>query len=197
MKLEYTPPPGREAGLTQAESARLLGLNRRHIDRLVSSGWMTTRVGDVASLAERAYVTADSDLPVLRLGAPDRDGDGRLIGAAPYYTDEELLESARMWWTGPAERTLESGFLLITTSTFIIGILGIDDIEERFFQSPTTVRTAFTARLLARVDDLVENKIRVFEGHPLVETLGQRIRSQQGAPLIVMSPHDESVASTE
>lgn len=188
MQITYTPMAPREAALTRAESARLLGVGRRHIDALVNNGWTTTGVSDIAALAERQFVTSDSDLTIVRLGAPDYDTDGRRTGVDPNFTDAALLESARQWWNGPIERALHSGHMLILTSTFIIGLLALDSIEDTIYPSPTLKRSAFNARLLARVDDLVTSQTRVLEDHPLVETLGHRIKPIQATPLTVIEP---------
>lgn len=191
MKITYTTPPSQEATLTRTESARLLALNRRNIDSLLQNHWMTLRLSDVAPLAARKYVSANVPLAVLRLGAPDYDHDGRRIGVAPSYSDEEFTESARKWWTGPVDQALDTGCMLVTTSSFIVGLLALESIEATIQPSPSVKRSSFNVRLLARVNNLVRNDVRVFETHPLVETLGHRIVPQRGSPLIVIAPGNQ------
>src|SRR5699024_12334292 len=99
-----------------------------------------------------------------------------------------IIVSARQWCYGPIERSLLSDHMLILTSTFIIDLLALDSIEDTIYPSPTLNRSAFNARLLARVDDLVTSQTRVVEDHPLVERLGHRIKPIQATPLTVIEP---------
>jgi hypothetical protein len=195
MQVSIQPIQHRDAVVTRTEMARVLDLNRRQASRLVDDGWTPPTVRSVAALAARGRIVADEPIAVLRLGGPDWDS-ARRIGISPAYADNEIVDAARMWWTGPVQTVVDAGHLLVTANTFAVALLLIEGIEETETVG-TVARSRFKAVLAARVDDLVTNEVRVLQSHPLVKALGHRVPSRKGAPLVIFWPDHDSSTDTK
>lgn len=190
------PAPGQLPKLTRGEARRVLGLTRHPMDRLLDGGWLTTRVDHVAALAARGWISSTRPLVILRVGAARMDGD-RPIGLDPRFSDDELLQACRQWWTCDPHAVVDAGHLLVTVSTFVVALLAITGIEAESIVitsgGATVKRWSFEADVVARVDDLVYGDTSVL-GQPrnpqsdLIQALGNRVPAPQGAPLIIIAP---------
>lgn len=191
MHITITPSVSSDSGaLAVTEIARTLGLGRPQATRLIEDGWTPPNLTAIAALALRGTIGADEPLAAVRLGKPGWD-DGRRIGLAADYSDSELVEAARQWWTGPSDRVVAGGHLLVVVAGFIVALLGIDGIEATCTVDGLT-RKSFGAHLIARVDDLPSATIRSLqEAHPLVRALGYRVPPLRGAPLVIIPPESE------
>lgn len=191
MFVTLTRPVREPHALSVSEASRQLDVPRKQVQRLASDGWLHLDSESVGRLAERRIVSADEPLAVLRLGPPRVDPvDQRPIGAAPGYTDDELVEAARKWWTGPVRGVVDAGHLVLTVAGgWVIGLLAVDGIEAREGSGPG-IRSALDARLVARVTDLPAGSIRMLEDHELIAALGHRIAVPHGErqPIVIIQP---------
>ncbi len=189
MRIEILPPlPHRQARLTKSDVAQWLNIGRPAAGRLVDDHWLVPTIDQVAALAGRGTIMADEPIAVVRLGGPGWDR-ARRIGISPAYEDGELVEAARMWWSGPTDKVVECGHLLVATCGFAIALLKIDGIAERW-STGTVMRTAFHASLVDRVGTLSDQPKTLKDkvSHPLQRALGYRVPAVRGAPLVILPP---------
>jgi hypothetical protein len=174
-----------------------LGLGRHPLENLLASGCLPDlRVDRVAALASRARAASDCPLVIVRAGQPSLDGT-RKIGYHVSYTDEEVLDGARQKWISNPDEILSAAHILLAVSTWAVALLHVTDVAGTetvtTMRGNTVKRHSYEAALVARVDNLVEGKVRNVspvpaELAPLVPVLGQRLPSPPGAPLIVTRP---------
>ena len=198
MKITLTDAAQSLPRLTRVQTMETLRVTRHPLDRLIASGFLPdTRVDRVAALATRSSVASDEPLVVVRTGLPGWDG-GRKIGLATGFTDVELLESTRQWWTCDLSEVLDAGHILVSVAGWCVAVLeltGPDGAPRDVItdNGATVRRHAFAATLLARVDNLVTGEVRLLgipgrRVEPVMAALGNRLPTPQGAPLIIVKP---------
>lgn len=183
-----TPPTPAPKMLSAAAVGKALGLSPYHASRLLSQGWISGRQDKVQALAQRALLGSAGPVALLQMGEPtishEEAGD-RKIGIGPDYTDEELLNAARMWWRCDPDAVLNAGVVLVCFSGFVMAVLQVHELEASERVGSVT-RHAFTASLIGRVVDLAEGTVDVKIPHPAAMAIGTRLPvTPAGSPLVV------------
>lgn len=184
-----------DVSLTVEQTGTMLGLKRHPVERLKRTGYLNpTTLDAVERLAARP--TVSGGIPVLRLGDPASDDDGRRIGHKREDSDDVLLGASLGWWGGSVDAVHEAGYLALAVSGFIFAVLRIDgfedwydEVNERSDGSTYSFRRyLFSGALAARVDDLISPEPRILD--PGLEgfsraLLGNRVANPQAAPIIL------------
>ena len=196
----------REAGgsgprVSRAQAEQMLGLGRTGVTNLQAAHVLDDlRLQDVAALASRGWVSSSTPLAIVRCGKPTIDDDGRHIGWSQLYNPHVLLQASRQWWVSDPDAVHELGHLLVTSSTFVVAVLAVTGVEKPNVHitpgGATVRRYSYQAQLLGNVTDLVAGAVHHDaaalglhpERMPLLATLGQRVPSPPGAPLILQEP---------
>lgn len=112
----------------------------------------------IALGSANVLVPTTNTIPVVRLGTPGVDHDGRPVGFDPAYQDNTLCNASRMWWHCDPERWLAAKIALVTHGKIVVAVLGItglaDSIEVERDNGRTGVRYAFDAHLIGRFTSL-------------------------------------------
>ncbi|MGW4774187.1 transcriptional regulator [Nocardia sp. NPDC004278] len=190
--------------LSRPKAADLLQMNPRGIDLLLDSGYLPDLdIDRILRLAARFTLESDGDQPVLRqaLISPALDGDPKrkVIGESATLSNEEVVESDRMYWRSNPELIVAAQFLPVTLAGFPVTVLKVAGVDGDPLRVPKInksgdpyieIRHAYTAKLVGRVRELgvpeldyIAPDLTVDDREVVKTILGGRSTARSGGPI--------------
>ncbi|MCC3299488.1 hypothetical protein [Arthrobacter caoxuetaonis] len=125
--LTHTRPLVADEPISAAAAARLAGISRHAVDKLVSAGYLRLVRPDVEALLRRPFVAAGGALPVIQTDAAQRDGTWRpYAGDSVTLSDADWLLAQSGDWTGVnSKAVVDTGYLLVGLGGVVTGAVRV------------------------------------------------------------------------
>lgn len=173
--------------VTAAAAARLAGISRHAVDKLVSAGYLRLIRADVGALIRRPSLSAGGALPVLQADTAAPDGTWRpYTGDAPTLSDAEWLLAQSGDWTGASTKAVAgAGYLLVGLGGVVTGVVRVLGRAPGAPAGKVRWRLELTGRLAGT---LAEGRLKFGRGitpeeEQLVrDSVGMRYPAKRGGP---------------
>lgn len=162
-----------EEELTVNAAAALLGTQRRNIDKLRSSGYLTDLTpASLNAIRTADFVSAGKQLPLIQTAPAEAAAEGtdwrNWYGDAPALSNEDWLNAQRGDWTGAgAERIEKAQYLAVGLGGIITGATRV--IKAVPSEDPRKAR--FELQLLGRLTGDLKSGAKTFNDEASAEDL--------------------------
>lgn len=204
----HTDATAMNAAIHRKFAGRLLDMTSQTLAKGIHGGVIPEiTAGNLSTLAAipvltRARTDDGCDIPVLRAGVQEPSQWDAYTPPRPYkgysasMTDPEALAAADRWWTySGSDSVLAAGGMITALGGWTALLLAIDGIAKELPGGGNCLH--YGARLIARCDSVVDQKIRIIDpSHPFAahaqELLGKRVLKGGGGS-ITRLPETEAV----
>lgn len=126
--ITHTRPVVPDEPMSTAAAARLTGMSRHSIEKIVGGGYIDLIRSDVTRLGQEPYIVSGGTLPVIQTDVAEEDGTWRpYTGDALWLSDEDWLLAQSGDWSGISSKdVVEAGYMAVGLGGMVTGLVRVN-----------------------------------------------------------------------